>query len=202
MLNWLNQNSQLLNVAINAGMLCVWLLYAQLLLSSYRRQRRPRVLINQIKGYDLDSELLLSNMSEEAIFIQGLLAVVEAEGDRVTTSVLTDVDIHNEHDRAGETRRVTTQGPLGAGSYMRLGSFQQLAGWVTPEASNISNWQVLEIRLIFLYGSEDDPIGVRRRFIVDTKDGVVNIAPESMDSERLTSRRQRKQVRQWLRQAI
>lgn len=202
MLDWLNQNSQLINVAINAGMLCVWLLYAHLLLSSYRRQRRPRVLINQIKGCDLDSELLLCNMSEESIFIQGLLAVVEADNGSATTRALTDVEVHNDEDHAGETRRVTTQGPLAAGSYMRLGSFQQLMGYIEPQASDISHWKVLELRLIFIYGSEDHPLGARRRFALENKNSVINVVPESMDSQRLTSRRQRKQVQQWLKQAI
>lgn len=202
MLDWLNQNSQLINVFINGGMLCVWLLYAHLLLSSYRRQRRPRVLINQIKGFDLASELLVCNMSEESIFIQGLLAVVETDSGSVTTRTLTDVDLHNDEDHAGETQRVTTQGPLAAGSYMRLGSFEQLGNWIASQACDVSDWKALELRLIFIYGSEDHPLGVRRRFTLQGKHNNLEVIPESMDSERLTSRRQRKQVQQWLKQAI
>lgn len=199
MLDWLGQNSQVANVLINAGMLLVWMFYAQLLLSSYRRQRRPQVLINQTKGYDMDSEIMVSNMSEQSVFIRSVMAMVETGEERLFRQI-TDVTVDDE-DEPGQIRRVTSQGPLPGGGSMRLGTFRRLTRWINSEHDSIDGWSVIEIRLVFRYGSEDHPIGVWRRFrLEDGEDGEsgCRIRPETIITQRLSGWRGRRQVRRWM----
>ena len=54
----------------------------------------------------------------------------------------------------------------------------------------------LTIQLLAIYGSDDYPIGVERRFLIRDLDEGRLLVPATWDSKRLTSRRHRKQVRQ------
>ena len=54
----------------------------------------------------------------------------------------------------------------------------------------------LTIQLVAIYGSDDYPIGVERRFLIRDLDEGRLLVPATWDSKRLTSRRHRKQVRQ------
>ena len=67
--------------------LFVWVFYAQLLYNGYVRQRRPRIIINRGKGVEEAEALcLISNMSNEAIYIQHLVAVLHAQ--KIQNSIL------------------------------------------------------------------------------------------------------------------
>ena len=60
--------------------------------------------------------------------------------------------------------------------------------------------QSLTIQLVAIYGSDDYPIGVERRFLIrDLEEGRL-LVPATWDSKRLTSSRHRKQVRQLIEQ--
>lgn len=196
MLDWLKDNSQVINILVNSGMLLVWIFYAQLLLSSYRRQRRPQVLINQTKGNDFGSEIMVSNMSEQSVFIEGVVAVVETPEDTFSRQV-TDVTVDDE-DEPEQTRRATSQGPLPPGASMRLGTFRRLARWITADSDSIDRWGIIEIRLIFRYGSEDHPIGVWRRFRLDDGEDGCRIRPDTLVTRRSSGWRGRRQVSRWL----
>lgn len=196
MLDWLKENSQVINILVNTGMLLVWIFYAQLLLSSYLRQRRPQVLINQTKGNDFDSEIMVSNMSEQSVFIEGVVAVVETSEETFSRQV-TDATVDDE-DEPEQTRRATSQGPLPAGASMRLGTFRRLARWITAGSDSIEGWGIIEIRLIFRYGSEDHPIGVWRRFRLEDGDDGCRIWPDTLLTQRSSGWRGRRQVSRWL----
>ena len=47
MLTWMSENSGALNVVLNAAMLGVWGVYLQIMVTSYRRQRRSSILITR-----------------------------------------------------------------------------------------------------------------------------------------------------------
>lgn len=194
---WFAQNQPLIAMVISLGTLLVWVFYAQLLLGTIRRQRRPSVLINRGKGNDIDAEILVSNMSQEAVYVQCLIAVVETEEGSYTQPV-TDVEAHDENDPAGYTHRVTAMGPLSSGSYMRLGRFRDLGDWISPRSAPQHTWHALEIRVVFLYGSDDYPIAVYRRFAFEDTDDGRTVTPDSIETRRLTARRHRRKIRQWL----
>ncbi|TNC60456.1 hypothetical protein FHG71_22030, partial [Rubellimicrobium roseum] len=80
MLDWLSANSDAVNVVLNLAMLLVWIVYLQVFVSSYRRQRRANILISVGGGSGLDARCLVSNMSEGAIYIRSLvLDLITAE---------------------------------------------------------------------------------------------------------------------------
>ena len=50
MLEFLSSHADVLNIVINTGMLLVWVIYLQLLLNGYRRQRSSSILITRGAG--------------------------------------------------------------------------------------------------------------------------------------------------------
>lgn len=194
---WIMEHEPVFSLLISLATLAVWVFYAQLLLSTIRRQRQPSVQINRGKGNDMDAEILVSNMSQEAVFVQCLIAVVETNEAEYTEPV-TDVEAHDENDPAGKTHRVTAMGPLASGSYMRLGRFRDLGDWISPRSVPQHLWVALEIRVVFLYGSDDHPIAAYRRFSFRDSDTGRTVTPDSIDTRRMTARRHRRKIRDWL----
>lgn len=139
-------------------------------------------------------------MSQSGIFIQLLLAVVEADGERFSRSI-TDISVREEGHGSERTRRATTQGPLSAGSYIALGSFRQIAQWVSPDSREYSRWQSLEIRVIFFYGTDYAPVAAYRRFAFHPGDNNKSrIRPRDADTRALRSWRYRRRIQRWLRE--
>src|SRR3546814_9936598 len=91
MWEWLAGNAEALNVLANVGMLIVWISYLQLFLAGYRRERRSKILVNRGAGTDMTAHCLLTNMSAESIYVQSIVARLEAAGGTVECQ-LTDLE--------------------------------------------------------------------------------------------------------------
>lgn len=211
MLDWIDRHKDVLQVAISFGTLMVWLVYAQLLLTSHRRQRRPRVLINRGGRRDLDALCMISNMSAESIFIEHVLARVESREDSLTRDV-TELERQEDSDGGGSKRGRrpaddTRQGPLGPGRVLHLGTFREVVDHVAEQGGVDAGGRgegridgetrilAVTIQLLAVYGSDDLPVGLERRFRIQEDDGVQHLIPDSWDSRRLTGLRQRRRIR-------
>lgn len=202
--DWFNQHAQPLSFFVNLGTLFVWVFYAHLLLMGFRRQRRPRVLINMSCGQNFDSVCLVSNMSQEPIYVQSIIMDLESDGEHYRYAI-TDFDDFPDSQDYTHARDLTRQGPLQSGNYMKLGTFSDLilqvaraAGLSKDLQQNIGELaiQSCDIYVISVYGPEDGLIGARRRFLI--QDNGATLVPEDIDTERLASRRARKLIRKWL----
>lgn len=195
MLDWLNEHGSALNVLINFAILVVWLVYLQLFLQSYRRARRPKILISRGIGEGLRSHCLLSNMSAESIYIHSLIATLDFSERRYVASVTDLVEISEEsHPTA---RDATIQGPVSVGGFVDVGAFEDIlrrAGW--------SDWRnrggdgagstTLELTVIATYGSEDLIVGAQRLFDIERREGDWVTTPRSPETRQIRSRAARK----------
>lgn len=199
-MEWLSDNAQAISAVTSVCTLLVWIFYAQLLYNGYVRQRRPRIIINRGKGNGMEALCLISNMSNEAIYIQHLVAVLHTQQRRHALDV---VEYQQESDEDKDPGYRTHQGPLASGDYLHIQSFGNIVNQVKR------HWEIdddilhnrniqLEIRVIAIYGSEDMPVGASRRFNLDI-DAAPNyqLIPASVDTSRLNGRRQRKHVLKW-----
>jgi hypothetical protein len=203
MFEWIKQNAQVLSVITNLGMLAVWVLYAQLLFSNFRRARRARIIINQGVGTGARAHCLISNMSQEPIFVECIVAKLEMEGQAHTSSV-TEYRHTGDDTKAGLHDR-TGQGPLKTGEYLDLGTFEDIARRVldknTPEDDDSTPpFQAIELFVVAIYGPETSPIGASRRFELKANDQKWLLTSATIDSVALTSRRDRRRMRRWLAQ--
>ena len=84
MVDWIEANEAVLSVCISIATLLIWVIYAQLLYSGFRRQRKARVIINRGKKRDLGALCIISNMSQEAIYVEYILATLKTSRGTVT----------------------------------------------------------------------------------------------------------------------
>lgn len=209
MFEWISQHSSTLQVFTSLGTLAIWLFYAQLLYSNYRRDTRPRVLINKgVSKDDLDSPCLICNMSKEPIFIQCLVVELETS-EGVFYAPATDSDEGLDENENRTTGDRTRQGPLHGGSCIEVKNFRELieraaaAGNITvshglPQDRDIE-FLSLRLTVISIYGPEDHPFGAARSFSLDCSNvECPEIQPMSLDTERMTSKKDKEQVSKWL----
>ena len=215
MFEWIAQHKAVLTVFTNLGTLCIWLVYAQLLYWGFRRQRRPRLIINRGKQKDINALCIISNMSAESIFIEYIIAELETNHGTIVMDV-TDFEMqYNEgesvekdgerpstHDRP--LAENTRQGPLGSGDFLHIGTFDGLIRRMARDEGiemeghrpcGDLEFRSLTIRLIGIYGPEDMPIGAVRSFRLQDNDRYCSLTPTSWDTRRLASRRERRQLR-------
>ena len=180
---WIEQHATLLQVGVSVATLLVWIFYAQLLFQSYRRARRPKIVINQMLGNSDKARFLISNMSQEAIHIDKVLVCMGSGEDRVC-ELVTDADPEQssgEKDQnamlSARLDEVTLQGPLGSGKCIELGAFQNLLnriwrraqknsenGGTRNDAIGAGHECRVEIIVMAVYSSEKGVIGASRAF--------------------------------------
>jgi hypothetical protein len=199
MWNWIASNHQVIGALANIAMLFVWIAYLQVFVSSYRRQKRSNILINRGAGSGIEARCLISNMSSEAIYIESIIATAEtAEGcwSLPVTELLegrSDLDLK------------TRQGPLQAGHFIDIGSFQKLMEPVLQMAQGprsavtsdrLENLVSFEIKIIAVHGSEDLPTGAIRRFDLVQRQHRLLLRGHEVGTHQIRSRRERERLRQ------
>jgi len=126
LLQWLGENKDWISTLTSISTLLVWLFYAQLLYSGFRRQRQPRVLINRGVGREgLNSPCLICNMSEEAIYVYFILVVLETSDQPILVPI-TDCEVNTMGEDTSMLSARTRQGPIQSGKHLELLSFRLL----------------------------------------------------------------------------
>lgn len=177
---WIEQHATLLQVGVSIATLMIWIFYAQLLFQSYRRVRRPKIVINQMLGKSDKARFLISNMSQEAIHIDKVLVCLGDETHQVCEQVTdTDPDLDFRNDEVGKSARaarldeLTVQGPLESGKCIELGALQNLMRRIAHQARAGDETEPplgqgscrIEIIVIAVYSSEKGVIGASRAFV-------------------------------------
>jgi len=222
-MDWLSQHHDSLTALTSIGTLLIWLVYAQLLYKGYRRQRRPRLIINRGKQKDLNALCIISNMSAEPVFIEYIVAELETSRGSIVMDV-TDFERGSEDDdtRASQgsdhkepeqipelVRDNTRQGPLQPGDFLHIGTFHTIVRRIARNAnitmegvrpSGDVEFERLTIQLIGIYGPEDLPMGAERSFRLYADGDQCELAPETWDTKHKNSRRQRHKLRAKLEQ--
>lgn len=199
-MEWLNQNGQAISAITSVCTLFVWVFYAQLLYDGYVRQRRPRIIINRGKGVGMKALCLISNMSNEAVYVQHLIAVLYTPDGSYALDV---VEYQQEGDQQEEDCYRTHQGPLNSGDYLHVQSFNSILKqivkyWEIDDSVLDQKGLSLGIRVVAIYGSEDMPTGAWRTFKLDLSASPTRqLSPTTIDTHRMSSKRQRKRVLQW-----
>ncbi len=196
MWNWLSQNTDLISLAVSTAMLVVWIVYLQLLLNGYRRQRSSSILISRGAGHGIRSRCLITSMSAEPLYITSIIATLETDAKSYEYA-LTDLRDLPE-DLGSDPRSSMRQGSLSTGDYLDIGHFDDLVSQLVetdPELSNLSSWTDsvtgLNLIVVALYGPDLLPVGASRRFsFVENGEKSLRIRPNSLTTRQLRSRRQ------------
>jgi len=208
MLDWISAHQATLSTVASVGSFLIWLIYAQLLYFGFRRQRRPRLIINRGKRKGLEALCVISNMSAEPVYIQHIITTLETCEGTYTMDVSDHEADLEDPDEQGEgqwARRCTHQGPLESGGFVHIGAFDSLLRYIAQEAGlhadtdtpdHMPRFEAVTVKLIGTYCSEDLPVGAERRFnLHQHDDGGCTLVPATWNTRQLSSRRQRRALR-------
>ncbi|MFC5583789.1 hypothetical protein ACFPOD_01585 [Nitratireductor kimnyeongensis] len=204
---WLQNNHGAVGALASLATLVVWTLYFQMLLMSYRRTLRPKILINRGAGQRLQAHCLVANMSAEPIYIEAVLLDVGylANGEkavarsRYSLSEL-DLDILNGSDRSPQW----FQGPLDSSEWVDIGTFQQLIGkvleqdrtaegtWPVDRNPALERLRELTVIVVATYRAQDLLVAARRSFDVEEDMIGRRLIPRHFTAEQIRSRRDRR----------
>ncbi|MEN3792488.1 hypothetical protein [Fulvimarina sp. MAC3] len=197
---WIGSHSNVISVCINAAMLCVWAVYLQLLLNSYLRQRRSSILISRGAGKGLHARCLVTNMSQEPIYVTSLIAELHTDEGKKEIQ-LTDMRELPE-DLGMDPRSAMRQGSLERGQYLDIGHFDSLIEQLVSDAPNIGDKtaiKAVEMTVVALYGPEDLPVGAKRKFAVDWQaEENARVTPNSVITQQIHKKSERRRLRKEL----
>lgn len=199
MIEWVSAHSSFLQFLTSLFTLAVWVFYAQLLLGGYLRQRRPKVVLNQVMALSTKGRFLISNMSAEGIHIESFQVWLHSnEGVRRCT--VTEAEMDREGRLSGSIARGTLQGPLPPSCYIDAGELSTLVrraraspsdDGVKPLCTTEDCDYTIELLVLYVYSSAPGIMGARRTFTFDD-DG--NARPYHVETQQLTSLRERKKM--------
>lgn len=203
MLDWISRHNQAIGAFLNLGMLVVWIVYLQVFVSNYRRQTRVHILINRGSGSGLDARCLVSNMSSEAIYIQSIIVDLETP-DAHWSCPVTELDDIEEWEKPTDLDLWTRQGPLGAGCVRDMGAFRAMLDHALMTWSQSGNdvgagireqLVAFDLKIVAVYGSEDLPVGAKRRFAIFRNKGDVRIRPQTIEAQQIRSAPERRKIK-------
>lgn len=199
MIEWVSAHSSFLQFLTSLFTLAVWVFYAQLLLGGYLRQRRPKVVLNQVMALSTKGRFLISNMSAEAIHVETLQVWLHSK-EGVRRCTVTEAEMDSEGQLPGSIASGTLQGPLSPSHYIDAGELSTLvrrasSSPVDDEAKTLCNTEdcdySVELLVLYVYSSAPGIMGARRTFTFDD-DG--NARPYHVETQQLTSLRERKKM--------
>jgi hypothetical protein len=192
---WLKDNHGIISAFSSFAMLGVWLLYLQLFYSSYRHQIRPKILVTRGGGDTVAARCIITNMSPEIIFVQGVFLRLTFAGREQLYSL-------SEADRAGfspaDRRTELVQGPLRSGDFLDLGSFEELLTTVLGNDDalrQLAEADTLTVLVVGSYTWHDRLAAAERSFrLRRNKAEQTILIPTRMITRQIRSRAERKAV--------
>ena len=190
--------SPLISAVASLLMLAVWTVYLTLFWQSYRRQHRANIVISRGSGAALDSLCLVSNMSAEPVFVEGIIVVAERDGRR-WASALTNVGHFGDEQSPG--RQPVQEGPLKPSDYVTIGTFRSLLELTDPgrfEGERQPGVDAIEIWVVAGFSSENDVVFARRKFNLKHVGDRTIFRPADFETRRITRAQERREIEEIL----
>ncbi|AUM74716.1 hypothetical protein [Paracoccus jeotgali] len=121
---WLAENSASVQAATGIVTALVWIVYLQILVSGFRRERRSVILIHGAGNQNVDPRIFVSNLGAESIYILEILMTVDTGSGGCEVAVTDRTEV--ARDRLSSPSNASLQGPLGSGEWVDIGSVDEL----------------------------------------------------------------------------
>ncbi len=197
MFGWLSQHSEILSIFTTLSSIIIWLGFSQYLYMEMRRRQHPRLVINGGKRRDTEALCIISNMSDEPVLVEYLIAELETSQKRITQEISGSVvSLSNSQ-----------QGPLGPDDFFHIGTFDRIIRHLADgegikmeghRPGGDVRFRSLTIRLIGVFGPEGLPIAAERCFRLKQKEEYCLLSPAAPDTRQFINRWQRHRVRKWI----
>lgn len=202
MTGWLIEHHAVIASYAGVGTLAIWGVYLHLLLQSHRRQRKPMLLISKDGSEGLSARCMVTNMSQEAVYIESVVVELRCGSDCTTAYITEAEDIRTAGNPIG-WEKLTRQGPLKSGTMTDMGTFDCIldylarssdAGPVFLGSALAEDPHSCDISILGFYGSEDLLIGATRRFVFDGSGAELTLKTASVDTRQIASQRERRRL--------
>lgn len=202
MTQWLLENHSVVASYATVGTLGIWAVYLHLLFQSHRRQRKPMLVITKGEAQDLTARCLVTNMSQEAVYIQSVVVDLWCGEDRQTAYITEAEDIRSAGNPT-DWQRLTRQGPLPSGTMTDMGTFDRILDYVAGSGSEgpafiqsklAETATACDISILGFYGSEDLLIGATRRFAFEGTGAEMTLKAVSVETRQIASNRERRRL--------
>ncbi len=192
-MQWIADHSQLISALTGVGTLLVWVIYLQVFVSSYRRQLRATLLITRGPGDGLAARCFVTNMSSGPVYVQSILIALETPNGTVVMPATETQDA--EQQAYSRPLERTRQGPLQPAAIRDIGTFEHLMSPALQEAADRPEAvQAVTIVVLGVYGTEDLPIGARRRFVVTPSGSRLRLHGATLGTEQIRKKRERRKL--------
>ncbi|KAF0095735.1 MAG: hypothetical protein E1N59_511 [Puniceicoccaceae bacterium 5H] len=195
---WMNSNSGALSVLTNGGMLIVWIVYAQLLLRSYRRRRRPRMAISSSSSKQEGGRIIACNLAANSIFVECIMLCLTYEDDQKRRRFL-------DESVMGETARDGPVGALKSGHSFDLGTIKDLIESSFGRAKDqnghfLEGTKAIQVVVIGFYAENKMPFAAGRHFDIECEGEHMKLHTDSVFTDHWTSKRERYEACEWLKE--
>lgn len=154
----------------------IWIVYLNVFLSSYRRQRRPSILITSGAGRGMRSHCFVTNLGLEPIFLLDIiLDLIQPDGTRVRAIIPERNERWSSDDQPDteDARGATNVGPLHSGEEIDIGRFSTMierACAENPDVRADMPISCLEVTVVTITAARAELCGASRRYRVETDD--------------------------------
>lgn len=191
MLQSLLDYAPLISAAMAGLTALIWVVYLTAFLASYRRQRRPSILITSGAGRGMAAHCLVTNLGLEPIHLLDImLDLTRPDGSRVRAVIPERNERLPGDDQAGldEARGATNVGPLRSGEEIDIGRFRTLierACAENPDVQADMPLSHLEVTVVTITAAGAALCAASRGYRVETRDGVTRLCATSIKATQI-----------------
>lgn len=192
MLQTLLDYAPLISAVMAATTALIWIVYLNVFLSSYRRQRRPSILITSGAGRGMRSHCFVTNLGLEPVFLLDILLDLTQPDGTLIRAIIPERNerwANDDQPDPEDARRATNVGPLHSGEEIDIGRFSTLierACAENPQVRADMPLACLEVTVVSITAARAELCGASRRYRVDTDDeGNVRLRPTTLKARQL-----------------
>lgn len=185
MIDWISENSGMLQVVLNAAMVVIWIVYLQIFFISLKRQHRSKLLINMGVGSGLKARCFISNLSLEPLYLHDV--VVELTTDAGTREAVITDRAEMTVDQMDSPSQGTNQGPLKSGDSVDIGSFNDILERASYTLKDVALEDITHVQIKALAQTSSSPqvIGACREYRLHKSNGMTDIKPTQVTGKQI-----------------
>ena len=202
MIDWFTRHSALINAFASLAMLGVWVVYLQLFIHQFRRQRRTQILINRSDRHaGAKAACIVTNMSAEPIYITNIIGTLYTDKGCWTCPITEFEDLTEDPDADSAAR--SRQGALPVAHSRDMGSFANLMrhtaehGTAEPDdgqRSPDSGWRSFRVQVVAAYGTEDLIVAAERDFDLVHDGRRMMLTARTVGARQIRGKKERRQM--------
>ena len=169
----------------------IWVVYLTAFLASYRRQRRPSILITSGAGRGMGAHCFVTNLGLEPIYVLDIiLDLTKPDGSRIRAVIPERNEQLPSDDQPGpdDGRGATNVGPLGSGVQIDIGRFTTMidrACAENPEVKADMPLSSLEVTVVTITAARAELCAASREYRIEERDGAARLCATSIKEKQI-----------------